>query len=295
MNLILFVCGKTGFQTLKAVIGDGVHRVAFIYTDRHSSDIISFSMKNMIPFSEARPKIDDIINLKFDLGLSVNYKFVLKREIYDYPANGTYNLHGSLLPKYRGRCPNVWSVIMGEKETGVTIHKIDDGVDTGGIAIQKKIPITDQDTGSSILEKSIDIYPVVTKEFLYKFMKNEIRLEKQDHHKAMYFGKRSPEDGMINWSSDSCRIHDWIRAQTKSYYPGAFTFLNNKKITIWKSTKDKRLLKNKIAGEIVKIIDKKSKNSLPIIKVTCGEGFIDLIEYEPEIKVKVGQVFQNGK
>ena len=184
-------------------------------------------------------------------------------------------MQGHLLPKYQGRCPNVWAIINGEKETGITIHKIEEEVDAGDIAFVIKRNVNSTDTGSSILDWARSIYPEMLIDFLKKFESNKIELEKQNIQKKSYFGKREASDGLINWNKDVCRIYDFIRAQTKPHYPGAFTFLNNMKIIIWESKKNNNLIKNATPG---KIIEYDIKND--IFNIACNEGIIEVTNFE---------------
>ena len=149
----------------------------------------------------------------------------------DHPDLFSINLHGSLLPKYRGRTPHVWSIINGEKETGITAHLMEKGCDTGDIILQKRIPITSQITGAKILHEFERIYPEMVLDILKKINQNGIIRIKQDEEKATWFGKRTPEDGRINWDWQKERIHNWVRAQAFPY-PGAFTKLDDKKVII---------------------------------------------------------------
>jgi methionyl-tRNA formyltransferase len=136
-----------------------------------------------------------------------------------------------LLPKYRGRTPHVWSIINNEVKTGVTAHLIDSGCDTGDIIEQIEIEISKTDTGAEVLEKYNQNYWPLVQKVISKVENNTIKLSPQDNTKATYFGKRTPEDGLINWDWQKERIYNWVRALSNPY-PGAFTFLDQQKITI---------------------------------------------------------------
>ena len=134
------------------------------------------------------------------------------------------------MPRYRGRTPHVWSIINGEKKTGITAHLITQKCDEGDIILQKIIPITKNDTGGSILRKYNCIYPELIDELFELIKKHEIKLIPQDETKATYFEKRTPEDGHIDWNWQKERIYNWVRAMAPPEYPGAFSFYNGKKI-----------------------------------------------------------------
>jgi methionyl-tRNA formyltransferase len=144
-----------------------------------------------------------------------------------------FNIHGSLLPKYRGRTPHVWSIINNEKLTGITAHLIDVGCDTGDIIEQCQIKIKSNDTGASILKKFENKYYDLVESVLSKIITNQLVTVPQDNSKATYFGKRTPVDGLIDWAWHRERIYNWVRAQAFPY-PGAFTYyLSNKVIIDW--------------------------------------------------------------
>lgn len=168
--------------------------------------------------------------------LSINYLFIVENDLIQLPKKYAINIHGSLLPKYRGRTPHVWAIINGEKETGVTAHLMEAKVDEGAIVHQIRIPILEQDTGGNILEKYEEVYPQLIEKVLKDIKNNCINLIPQDESKATYFGKRTPEDGRINWHWSRERIRNWIRAQAKPY-PGAFTYFeeNQQRLVIHKA------------------------------------------------------------
>ena len=148
-----------------------------------------------------------------------------------HPTKFAVNFHGSLLPKYRGRTPNVWSIINNEQKSGITAHLIDDGCDTGDIIEQIEIEISKTDTGASILNKFNEKYFPLVQNVIDKIENNTISFKPQDHSKATYFGKRTPEDGLIDWNWHKERIFNWVRALSNPY-PGAFSFMNGTKIII---------------------------------------------------------------
>jgi methionyl-tRNA formyltransferase len=141
------------------------------------------------------------------------------------------NVHGSLLPRYRGRTPHVWAIINGEKQTGVTLHILDENCDTGDIISQVSVEITWEDTGASLLRKFEELYIPIIRSVISDAESGKITSKKQDNSKASFFRKRTPEDGQINWEWQRERIYNWVRAQAFPY-PGAFTYFNNSKIII---------------------------------------------------------------
>lgn len=209
--------------------------VHFILTDKNSKEIIRYSQKRNIPCFAGNPRNGKgymfMENFTIDVLISVNYLFLIEKDIIDHPKKMAFNIHGSLLPKYRGRTPHVWAIINGEDKTGITAHVIDSGCDTGAIIEQVEIPIEKEDTGGEILEKYRRAYFPIVQKVLQSIEHGQLHLKEQDEKEATYFGKRTPEDGQIDWNWKSERIRNWIRAQANPY-PGAFTFYKGQKIVI---------------------------------------------------------------
>ena len=168
---------------------------------------------------------------KVDILVSANYKYIIEKDLIQLPKKLAFNIHGSLLPKYRGRTPHVWAIINNEFETGITAHLIDEGCDSGDIIEQIKIEIGNEDTGADILNKFNDNYIKILNIVLNKARLGKLTFIKQQNNIATFFGKRNPDDGKIDWNWQKERIYNWIRAQANPY-PGAFTYHNGNKIII---------------------------------------------------------------
>ena len=171
-----------------------------------------------------------------DIILSVNYLFLIEEDLISYPLKCAVNVHGSLLPKYRGRTPHVWAIINNEKKTGITAHMITSECDKGSIILQKEITISDSDTGGSVLRKYNEVYPVLIDEVIEKILSGKLAgcLIEQDETKATYYPKRTPDDGEIDWNWQKERIYTWVRAMAPPEYPGAFFFDDGRKVVIQK-------------------------------------------------------------
>lgn len=238
MKIAFLVSGGLGEVVLKYFIN--TYDISFVLTDKGSENIVKICNEHSIPVyagNPRKPEIDGFLNgLSCDVIASVNYLFIIDQKIIKLAKQLCFNIHGSLLPKYRGRTPHVWAVINNEKETGITAHIIDEGCDTGDIIKQIKVQILEEDIGASILEKYKKLYIPLVEDVLSNFKSGTLSSHKQDENKATYFGKRTPDDGRIDWSWSAERIVNWVRAQANPY-PGAFTFYNNKKIIIDKVSK----------------------------------------------------------
>ncbi|GJQ24407.1 MAG: hypothetical protein HBSAPP01_21970 [Candidatus Brocadia sapporoensis] len=147
-----------------------------------------------------------------DIIFSFYYRNMVKPAILDIPPRGCLNLHGSLLPKYRGRCPINWALIHGEKETGVTLHYMTPSPDDGDIVCQKKFAITENDTAKSLFEKSAGATAALLDEMLPRLKNGNAPRHPQDHSKATYFGGRRPADGEIVWQKPAHDIRKIGRA-----------------------------------------------------------------------------------
>jgi methionyl-tRNA formyltransferase len=209
--------------------------VAFVMTDKSSEGIITHCQEKNIPLFVGNPRngkaIAFIANKPVDVILSINYLFIVEQDIITHPTQYAINFHGSLLPRYRGRTPHVWAIINNERETGITAHLLTEGCDEGDIVYQEKLTIEPAFTGGELLNLFNQRYPHIVRNVMEMIENNTISLVKQDHSKATWFGKRTPEDGGINWRWHKERIYNWVRAQTKPY-PGAFTYRGDDKIII---------------------------------------------------------------
>ena len=143
-----------------------------------------------------------------------------------------YGMHASLLPDYSGGAPLVWAMINGEKKTGITLFKMDKGVDSGPIVGQLSVTINKNDTIATLYKKIESKGIKLIDKYLPKIANGKAKLKIQDEKKRKIYPQRTPKDGEIDWSMSSNKIENFIKAQTKPY-PGAFTIINGKKIIIW--------------------------------------------------------------
>ena len=233
MKLGILTSGNLGKDTLEKIIPN--FKVAFVLTDSNSEGIVLLCNENNIPCFKGNPRqgrgYEFIKNIEIDIIASINYLFLVEKDIIQHSKQLSFNIHGSLLPKYRGRTPHVWAIINNEKETGITAHVIDEGCDTGDIISQIHVEIGENDTGKDILNKYKLEYYNLVKDVLKKTIYGKLQRLKQDEISATYFGIRKPEDGKINWNWQRERIRNWVRAQSYPY-PGAFSYINGKKIII---------------------------------------------------------------
>lgn len=165
---------------------------------------------------------------------SFYYRHLLSPDVLALAPKGAFNLHGSLLPRYRGRAPLNWALVNGETETGVTLHRMVAKADAGAILAQKKVAIDNDDTALSLHHK----LKAATKSLLSEVLPaiaNGTAIEiEQDHAKATTVGRRTPEDGRIDWQKPARDIHNLIRAVTQPW-PGAFSHAGTTKFIVWQA------------------------------------------------------------
>jgi methionyl-tRNA formyltransferase len=170
--------------------------------------------------------------LQPDFLFSCYYRHMLKQPLLNLPRRGALNLHGSLLPRYRGRCPVNWVLVHGETETGVTLHYMEAQPDRGDIVGFKRVPITFEDTALTLFAKMTAAAPELMREAYPLLRAGTAPRLSQDHRQASYFGGRSPADGLIDWRQAAQQTYNLVRAVTHPY-PGAFTSFQGRKLLVW--------------------------------------------------------------
>ena len=167
-----------------------------------------------------------------DFILSFYFRQVLGPAILALPRRGALNLHGSLLPRYRGRCPVNWVLVNGERETGVTLHHMEEKPDRGDVVAQRAVAIADDDTALTLNRKLGDAARVLLRETYPLLVAGTAPRVPQDHARASYFGGRRPDDGRIDWELPARRLYDLVRAVCHPY-PGAFTACRGRRLLVW--------------------------------------------------------------
>lgn len=286
LTIVLLASGNLGLKAAEQLFRES--NLTAIFTDGASKAIIEFANAHRVPLFIGNPRNGRaqtfIKFLKPDVLFSVNYLFIIEKDLIRLPEQYAINIHGSLLPKYRGRTPHVWAIINNEKETGITAHAIEEGCDTGDIILQQKVAINNDDTGADILKKFENLYPSIIQAILEKVKQKQVKLIPQDNTAATFYGKRTPDDGMIDWNWDKERIRNWIRAQARPY-PGAFSFANGHKIIIHKiQFSNQDVNPSALNGVVLK----SGKN--PVIKV--ADGAIELLDFATTIELKEGTILK---
>lgn len=167
-----------------------------------------------------------------DFLFSFYFRQMLKPPALALARRGALNLHGSLLPRYRGRAPVNWVLIEGETETGVTLHYMDEKPDHGDVVAQRAVPIDRNDTALHLTRKLAEAARELLRDVIPRLAAGSAPRTPQDHARASYFGGRRPEDGEIDWRQPAERVRNLIRAVTRPW-PGAFTSLRSRRWMIW--------------------------------------------------------------
>ncbi|RME00270.1 MAG: methionyl-tRNA formyltransferase [Calditrichaeota bacterium] len=206
-------------------------------TRSYFQQIQAFAHTQKIPLFIAENKQhtrEIIYRLKPDMGFVAGWYWLLDHELLQFVPHGFWGIHNSLLPRYRGSAPLVWAIINGETEVGFSIFKFTPGMDDGPIWAQEKLAISPDEYVGDILhrleQKTLEVFQTKYP----RVFEHEISAVEQDHRQATYCAQRRPEDGRIDWRRPAREIYNFIRAQSEPY-PGAFTLLREKKLTIWKA------------------------------------------------------------
>lgn len=198
---------------------------------------------------------------------SFNYRNLLPEAVLRLAPLGAYNLHGALLPAYRGRAPVNWVLANGESQTGVTLHHMVARADAGDIVAQRAAAIDDCDTALTLYRKLIPLGVAIVREMHPLIVAGRAPRRAQDLSRGSYFGRRRPEDGAIDWRWSARRIFNLVRAVTHPY-PGAFCGCAGGKLLIWGSRIANESGRRGAPGEIVAIGEGGAA------EVAAGEGSI---------------------
>lgn len=209
--------------------------------------------------------LDRIRTMAPEMIFSFYYRHLLSDEILQCAQKGAFNLHGSLLPKYRGRAPLNWALVNGERETGVTLHRMVKRADAGNILAQQKVAIDDQDNALTLHRKLTQAAEQLLSDVLPRLRQGEVSEWPQDESQATRVGGRTAEDGRIDWNQSAETIHNLVRAVTDPW-PGAFAFAGSVKFIVWKS----RVHPQRQLAKPGTVISKQ-----PFL-IACGEGALEI-------------------
>ena len=210
--------------------------------------------------------VDRIRAMAPEVIFSFYYRNLLSDEILNLAPKGAFNLHGSLLPKYRGRAPLNWVLVNGEKETGVTLHRMTNRADAGDIVAQQTVAIADSDVALSLHRKLCAASQTLLGDALPKIRSGQTQERAQDDTQATYVGRRTPDDGRLTWEKPAQELHNLVRAVSEPW-PGAFGYVGTNKFIVWKS----RVRTDMAAAKPGTVL------SVAPLVVACGEGALEIV------------------
>ena len=282
-SAVVFAYHNVGARCLSALLKHAVDvRLVLTHEDNPDETIWFDSVRSLAQqhgietITPADPNTNEIIDrvraFAPDFIFSFYYRSMLRAPLLAIPKFGALNMHGSLLPKYRGRVPINWAVIRGEKETGATLHYMVEKPDAGDIVGQHAVLIGPDETAFDVFAKVTDAAATVLDAALPALVRGEYIGTPQNLSQGSYFGGRKPEDGRIDWRKPAADIHNLVRGVAPPY-PGAFFDLQGKRI---------KLLRTKHVVE--KLMDTSVPGIIMLrgsIHAVCGdEALLELIHAE---------------
>ena len=244
-SAVVFAYHNVGVRCLSVLVAQDIDvRLVITHQDNPNENIWfgnvrelaeSYDISVIMPDNPNTPEI--ITRLKdcqVDFLFSFYYRNMLSKAILETGKRGAFNMHGSLLPKYRGRVPVNWAIIHGEVETGATLHVMNEKPDNGAIVDQFAVPILPDDTSAQVLNKVTVAAELVLSRCLPDLVNGDAKFTPQDLSKGAYFGSRKAEDGRINWQQSAYAIHNLVRAVSEPF-PGAFFDTPQGKVIIWQT------------------------------------------------------------
>jgi len=244
MKTIVFAYAEMGCAGISALLNAG-YEISAIFTHADTSpeshafpSVARLAAEQGIPVyapeDASHPLwVDRIKAMQPDFIFSFYYRALLSDSILRTARLGAFNLHGSLLPKYRGRAPLNWVLVNGETETGVTLHHMVKRADAGDIVAQQRVAIDAQDNALTLHRKLVACATELLEGALPAMKRGDIAARPQNHSEATLVGRRTPDDGRINWAWPAQRVNNLVRAVTDPW-PGAFAFAGTLKFVVWK-------------------------------------------------------------
>lgn len=241
-SIVVCAYHNVGYRCLEELLRQGADiRLIFTHEDSPAEEIWFESVRELaerhgIPYvttdinlPENRERVREIAP---DFLLSFYYRNMIKPAVLELARRGALNLHGSYLPKYRGRVPVNWAVINGETETGATLHYMVEKPDAGDIVDREKVSIEFTDTSLDVFNKVTAAAVTVIARAWPKLLDGTAPRIPMDLKAGNYCGGRKPADGLIDWTKSAVQIYNLIRGVTHPY-PGAFSFLDGEKVIFW--------------------------------------------------------------
>ena len=225
--------------------------------------------------------IEELSSYPADIIVVAAFGQILPREVLNMPRFGCVNIHASLLPHLRGASPIQHAILMGDKESGVTIMQMDEGLDTGDILLQERIPIEDDDTGGTLFDKLAVVGSGLIVKALPLIERGELTPVPQDEAKADHVGMLKKSMGQIDFTRPAAEIERQVRGMDP--WPGAYTTYNGKQLKIWKTSVD--ITQDKDALPTPGTVIHTDRSS---VYVSTGDGVLRIDELQLEGKKRMG-------
>ncbi len=239
-RVILFGDGGWAAGTLARLCAEG-HEVVAVVARAHPSDgqLAAAAARLAVPVIRparvnAAASVAALAALSPDLVLSVAYDQILRAPILALAPLGSLNVHAGKLPTYRGRNVVNWAILNGETEIGLTVHHMDDGIDTGDVILQRTLPIGWTDDYAVVLARVVAAVPEIVAEAVAQLLDGRAVRRPQDHARATYYGGRGPGDEWLDWRASSRDLHNKVRGITRPG-PGARTILDGRPVVVWRA------------------------------------------------------------
>jgi methionyl-tRNA formyltransferase len=242
---VVFAYHNVGVRCLSVLLAHGVDVALVVTHEDNPAETIWFdSVAALARLHGIETITPDEVNdaavvaridaLKPDFLFSFYYRQMLKPPLLATARRGAYNMHGSLLPKYRGRVPVNWAIIRGERETGATLHAMVEKPDAGAIVARQAVPILPDDTALEVFNKVTVAAEMALDSALPALLAGTAEHRPLDLADGSYFGGRKPEDGRIDWTQPAAAVHNLIRAVAPPY-PGAFADVGGHRLRVLRS------------------------------------------------------------
>ena len=295
MKIGYFADGPWAHKAFDRIISDHSIEIQFVTVryDKRDAELIKRAEENHIPIELSKNiNSEEFVNrmklYEADLFVSMSFNQIFKMEMINLPKYKTINCHAGKLPFYRGRNILNWALINDEKEFGITVHYLDEGIDTGDIILQESYPITDEDDYNTLLNRAYDGCADVLYRAIKMIQNGEVQVIRQSDIDpvGMYCGMRQAGDEIIDWGQSSREIFNFIRALCMPG-PQAVSWIKGEKISINRArmVEGAHVYKN-IVGQVVG----KTKDGF-IVKT--GDTMLEITEYTYDDKVKIGDRLTN--
>jgi methionyl-tRNA formyltransferase len=282
-RILFFGYSEVGHDCLSLLLERGDNVVALITHEDNPGEKIWFKTPAIAarakgvpvhtPVKVGTPEwVERIAAMRPDLILSVYYRNMISTKVLGLAPLGAFNMHGSLLPKYRGRAPINWAVLHGEPRIGMTLHRMVREPDAGNIVDQEGVDIGPRDTAEQAFRKALPCARHVLARQIDALLSGTAPETPQDPAQATYFGGRKPEDGRIDWTKSSRQIFNLIRAVTDPY-PGAFTDVGAARLMVWWAEEDSPAARAGM-GKPGRVI------SVEPLVIATGDGALELTRTE---------------